>query len=180
MKEDVIGRRYAKALIQLAQEQGQLAEVSGELAAFVSLFQENDTLRQVLCDPIHDRKKRKAILQEVLQKTEIKTVCANFLLLLLDKERIRYLSAIFSAFRRLEDGIAGRLRAQLIVAGELESDDKSAIQKALGDRFQKEIILEWFEDPEILGGIICKVDGMVFDGSVKTQLETLKETMKGE
>jgi len=140
----------------------------------------NNTLKQVLCDPIHDRKKRIAILQEVLKKLELKTSCSNFLLLLLEKERIRYLSAIYNAYRRLEDSIAGRLRAKLVVAGELEGDDKAAIQKALGQRFQKEIILEWFEDPDILGGIICKVDGMVFDGSVRTQLETLKETMKGE
>ena len=180
MKEEVIGKRYAKALIQLAQEQGQLEEVSEELASFVTLFQESDTLKRVLCDPIHDRKKRKAILQELLAKIGTKTTCKNFLLLLLDKERIRYLPAIYTAFLRLEDGIAGRLRAKLVVASELQGDDKVAIQKALEQRFQKEIILEWFEDPDILGGIICKVDGMVFDGCVRTQLETLKETMKGE
>jgi F-type H+-transporting ATPase subunit delta len=67
-----------------------------------------------------------------------------------------------------------------VTAQRLEDQEVAAIRKALEQRFQKEIILDWSEDSEILGGVVCKVDGMVFDGSVRTQLETLKESMKGE
>ena len=180
MKEEVIGKRYAKALIQLGQEQGQLERVSKELETFAALFNESDILKRVLCDPIHDRNKRKAILGDVLKKLEAGNLCSNFLQLLLDKERMRYLPAICSAYQRLEDGIAGRLRANLTTAEDLQEGEKEAIQTALERKFNKDIILEWFKDPDILGGIICKVDGMVFDGCVRTQLEMLKETMKGE
>ena len=90
------------------------------------------------------------------------------------------LPAIYAAYQRLEDSLAGRLRARLVTAQRLEDEEIAAIRKALEQRFQKEIILDWSEDAEILGGVICKVDGMVFDGSVRTQLETLKESMKGE
>ena len=180
MKEEVIGRRYAKALIDLGQEQGTWQEVGKNLVDFVAVFEGSEILNKVLCDPIHDRKKRKTILQEVLKKMELGTICSNFLQLLVDKERIRYLPAIFAAYQRLEDALAGRLRARLETAQRLEDEEIAAIRKALEHRFQKEIILDWSEEPEILGGVICRVDGMVFDGSVKTQLETLKETMKGE
>jgi F-type H+-transporting ATPase subunit delta len=180
VKEEVIGRRYAKALIDLGQEQGTWQEIGKNLGDFVALFEENEILRRVLCDPIHDRKKRKAILQGVLEKMELGTICSNFLRLLVDKERIRYLPAIDSAYRRLEDSLAGRLRARLVTAQRLEDEEITGIRKALEQRFQKEIILDWSEDSEILGGVICKVDGMVFDGSVRTQLETLKDSMKGE
>ena len=67
-----------------------------------------------------------------------------------------------------------------MTAQRLEDQEIAEIRKALEERFQKEIILDWSEDAELLGGVICKVDGMVFDGSVRTQLETLKESMKGE
>ena len=180
MKEEIIGRRYAKALIALGQEQGTWQEVGKGLGEFVALLEENEILRRVLCDPIHDRKKRKAILQGVLKKMELGRICSNFLRLLVDKERIRYLPAIYSAYRRLEDALAGRLRARLVTAQRLEGEEISAIRNALEQRFQKEIILDWSEDSKILGGVICKVDGMVFDGSVRTQLETLKDSMKGE
>ena len=180
MKEEVIGRRYAKALIDLGREQGTWQEVGKGLGDFVALLEKNETLRRVLCDPIHDRKKRKAILKDVLDRMELVTICSNFLQLLLDKERIRYLPAIHSAYQRLEDSLAGRLRARLVTAQRLEDDEIAAIRKALEQRFQKEIILDWSKDSEILGGVICKVDGMVFDGSVRTQLETLRDSMKGE
>ena len=180
MKEEVIGRRYAKALIQLGQEQGTWQEVGKNLGDFVALFEANEILRRVLSDPIHDRKKRKAILQDVLSKMELGTICSNFLQLLVDKERIRYLSAIYAAYQRLADTLAGRLRAGLVTAQKLEGQEIEAIRKVLEQRFRKEIILDWSEDSEILGGVICKVDGMVFDGSVRTQLQTLKESMKGE
>jgi F-type H+-transporting ATPase subunit delta len=180
VKEEVIGRRYAKALIALGQEQGTWQEIGQGLGDFVALFEENEILRKVLCDPIHDRKKRKAILKGVLEKMGLENICSNFLQLLVDKERIRYLSAIYSAYLSQEDSLAGRLRARLDTAQRLEDEEVAAIRKALEQRFQKEIILDWSEDSEILGGVVCKVGGMVFDGSVRTQLETLKESMKGE
>lgn len=180
MKEEIIGKRYAKALIQIGQEQGTWEEIGKDLSAFVSLLEGNETLRSVLADPIHDRQKRKAILEKVLERAGLGKTCSHFLLLLVDKERIRYLPAIYSAYQKLEDALAGRLRARVVTARTLEAEQSEAIQKALEQRFRKEIILDWSEDPEILGGVICNLDGMVFDGCVRTQLETLKETMKGE
>ena len=180
MKEEVIGRRYAKALIELGQEQGNWQEVGRNLGDFIALFEGHEIFNKVLCDPIHERIKRKAILREVTQKMGLGKVCSSFLQLLVDKERIRYLPAIYSSYQRLEDALAGRLRARLVTAQKLEDQEIAAIRKALEKRFRKEIILDWTEDQEILGGVICKVDGMVFDGSVRTQLETLKESMKGE
>ena len=116
MKEDVIGRRYAKALIAIGQEQGKWQEIGQGLGAFVALFEENEILRKVLCNPIHDRKKRKDILRDVLGKVELGTICSNFLQLLVDKERIRYLPAIYSAYR--EYGRFGSFIRHTIPAGE--------------------------------------------------------------
>jgi len=180
MKEEVIGRRYAKALILLGKEQGNWEAIGNDLQAFVSVFEGDDLLRRVLCDPVHHRKKQSAILREILKRLGTDTVCSHFLLLLVEKERIRYLPAIFKIYRQLEDNLAGRLRARVVTARKLGDDQVAAIKKSLEGRFHKSILLEESEDPEILGGIVCKVDGMVFDGSVRTQLEILKENIRGE
>lgn len=180
MKEEVVGRRYAKALIQIGKEGGNWEQIGKDLEAFVSLFQKDRLLARVLCDPVHDREKRKSILREVLGKMNTDSVCTRFLLLLVDKERIRYLPVIFSLYRRLEDGLAGRLRAKIVTAQPIEEDQLGAIRRVLEERFQKTVLLEETRDPEILGGVICKVDGMVFDGSVRTQLGILKERIRGE
>ena len=180
MKEEVIGRRYAKALILIGKEQGLWEQIGKDLESFVSLFQQEELLNRVLCDPVHDRKKRKIILEDILNRLGTGEICSHFLSLLVDKERIRYLPVIYNIYRQLEDGLAGRLRAKVITAQKLGDDQIEAIQKSLESRFSKQIILEENEDSEILGGIICKVDGMVFDGSVRTQLEILKENIRGE
>lgn len=180
MKEEVIGKRYAKALIRLGQEQNLWAEIGEDLDRFTSLFLENELLRRVLCDPVHDRRSRKAILDEILGRMGLNRMTANFLRLLVDKERMRYLPAIQSAYQRLEDTMAGRLRAKVVSARALTEEEVAAIRDALARRLEKQIVLETAEDAEILGGIVCKIDGMVFDGSVRTQLEKLRETIRGE
>jgi F-type H+-transporting ATPase subunit delta len=180
VKEEVIGRRYAKALIQIGKEKGTWEQIGNSLESVLNLFQTDRLLNRVLCDPVHERAKRKAILKEILQRLGVDPVSMNFLLLLVDKERIRYLPVIFGIYRKLEDGLAGRLRAKIVTAQRIEEDQRSAIQRMMEGRFNKRVILEETEDPEILGGVICKVDGMVFDGSVRTQLEILKTRIRGE
>jgi F-type H+-transporting ATPase subunit delta len=180
LKEEIIGKRYAKALIRLGQESGTWRQIGEDFDKFMSAFQQHDLLRRVLCDPIHDRKKRKSILQEILGRMGMQKLTASFLYLLLDKDRIRYLPAIQAAYARLEDHLAGRLRAKVYSARKLSEEEVAAIRESLGRRFKKQIVLETLEDAEILGGVICKVDGMVFDGSVKTQLEKLRGTIRGE
>ncbi|MEW6441709.1 MAG: ATP synthase F1 subunit delta [bacterium] len=180
MKEEIIGKRYAKALIRLGQDSGTWRQIGQDLDRFASVFEENEVLNRVLCDPVHERSKRKVILGQILDRMGIEGTSRRFVSLLLDKERIRYLPAIRAAYMRLEDGLAGRLRARVYAAARLSDEEIAAIQTGLGNRFKKQIVLETHEDPMILGGIVCKVDGMVFDGSVKTQLEKLRETIRGE
>lgn len=180
MKEDVIGRRYAKALILLGKERGNWERIGKDLEAFYGVFQESEPLRRVLCDPVHDRKKQAEILRALLERLGSDPACSHFLLLLLEKERLRFLPAIFKIYRQLEDNLAGRLRARIVTARKLGGDEVAAIRKSLEGRFHKQVLLEETEDPEILGGIVCKVDGMVLDGSVRTQLEILKESIRGE
>ncbi len=180
MKEEVIGRRYAKALILLGREEGVWKEVGEDLEAVAEVLEGDESLRGVLSDPVYDRKRRKAVLEGVLEKMGVGRICRNFLLLLVDKERLRYLPAILAAYRRLEDVLAGRLRARVVSARALDEQETAEIARALERRFQKEIILERQEDSGILGGVVCQVDGMVFDGSVRTQLESLRTVMKGE
>lgn len=180
MKEEVIGKRYAKALIRLGQERNLWAEIGEDLDRFTNLFLEHSLLRRILCDPVHDRRSRKVILDEILARIGLNRMTANFLRLLVDKERMRYLPAIRSAYQSLEDAMAGRLRAKVISARPLTEEEVAAVRDALARRLEKQIVLETEENPEILGGIVCKIDGMVFDGSVKTQLEKLRETIRGE
>ncbi|NWG75551.1 MAG: ATP synthase F1 subunit delta [Rubrivivax sp.] len=180
MREQVVAKRYAKALLLIGKEQGVLQTIKEDLTKIVALYEDHETFRRVMCDPVYVREKRKSILEEVSNRLGISPLCKRFLYLLVDKERIRYIPAILEAYTRLEDESAGRVRARIESAYALEEDDVETLRRALERRLAKEVILELDTVPELIGGIVCRVDGMVFDGSVRTQVETLKSTLRGE
>jgi F-type H+-transporting ATPase subunit delta len=181
LREEILGKRYAKALIKLCVEKGVLERVREDLTNIVSVFNGQELFRRVMCDPVYAAKeRRKAILKDVMKRLEISDICQRFLYLLIEKERIRYVPAILEAYMRLEDEAAGRLRARIVSAYPLPGENVDKIRKALEERLHKQVFLELQIEKELIGGVICKVNGMVFDGSVRTQIETLKETLRRE
>lgn len=180
MREEIVGKRYAKALIKIGKEQKVLERMREDLTRIVSLFRDQELFRRVMCDPVHDKERRKMILGEVMKRLDISPLSQRFLYLLIDKERIRIVPAILEAYVRLEDEAAGRVRAKILSAYQLAEGNVEEIRKALEEKLEKKVILEFQIEQDLIGGVICKVDGMVFDGSVRTQVETLKSTLRGE
>jgi len=180
LREEIIGRRYAKALIAIAKDRDKLEETRVDLTKVVSVFNEQELFRRVMCDPVYSKERRKAILEEVLKRMEVGPLCKRLCFLLVDKERIRYVPAVLDAYMKLEDEAAGRVRTKLSSAYPLPDDNVEAIRKALEQRLGKRVVVEVEVDPGLIAGVMCKVDGMVFDGSVRTQIETLQSALRGE
>ena len=99
----------------------------------------------------------------------------RFLLVLLDRERIPCLPAIAREIRVLVDAKAGRVRAQVTSALPLALAQTKEIQSALERLAGNSVILKSVEDPEILGGVIAQIGDVVYDGSLKTKLERMRE-----
>ena len=180
MREEIVGKRYAKALIKLGKEENILERIREDLSRIVSLFNEQELFRRVMCDPVYGKDKRKEILNAIMEKLGISALCQRFLHLLVDKARMRNIPAILDAYMKLEDEAAGRVRAHIFSAYPLQDMIVQEIRKVLEARLHKEVVLEVQTQQDLIGGIVCKVNGMVFDGSVVTQLESLKSTLRGE
>ena len=93
------------------------------------------------------------------------------------KNRIRYLPDITALYRELADEAAGRARVKLITAHELSKQKLKELTAGLKHLVGKQVIMEAETDPELIGGVVARIGGMVYDGSVKTQLDRLKETL---
>ena len=89
------------------------------------------------------------------------------------------LPEIEKAFQRLSDSASGRMRAEVVVAEELTDVEVTRIRLTLQAATGKEILVEQLLDPEIIGGVVTRLDGRVFDGSVRKQLSTLKQALIG-
>ena len=178
MRESKVSKRYAKALLSLGKEDGQYEEYGQNLQEFSGFCQGNREFGQVIGNPVFSVEDRKKILQAVLEKSDFSDLVKNFLNLLLDKNRIKAIREITDHYERLTDDITNVARAQVITSGPLKQEAKERLGKALEVLTSKRIKMEASEDKGLIGGIIVKIGDLVLDGSVKAQLEGLKESLK--
>ncbi len=178
MKNLAVSRRYAKALILIGQEDGQAEQYNEELASVVGLFDTQDEFELALTNPLYNKKDRKKVLQAVLAATDLSAIMKSFLVLLFDKGRIAFLREIASYYKDLADELKGVVKASVISATELSSEAIEKIKDALSKKAGKTIVLNVEQDPSLIGGVVTKIGDLVLDGSVKTQLINMRETLK--
>ncbi len=178
MRDLTISRRYAKALLLIGKENDQAETYRDELDEFTKLLEQNPELEQAIINPLYTASDRKKVLKGVLEKVEISGVLKSFMLLLFDKGRIGFLRSINEFYQKLVDEYKGIARADLISATDLSGDVIDKIRDALSRRTGKEVILNVEKDPSLIGGVVTRIGDLILDGSVKTQLLNMKETIK--
>jgi len=173
-------RRYAKALFSLAVEEGEVQSIRDQLDDMDGLFDANPELRRRLFQPLHPVVERRSVLIKVCERGGLSRSVQNFFSYLIDQRRLVDFTGIRDEYERLADESVGRVRAELRCASPLDEQQRERVTAALARRTGKQIDLSVTVDPSLLGGAIATVGGMVFDGSLKTQLARLRATlMKG-
>lgn len=178
MKNLTIARRYAKALLIIGKEDGQAETYGEELDGFTKLMAKEKELDQAISNPLYAASGRKKVLETVIDKVGVSKVVASFLLLLFDKGRFEFLSDINAFYQKLADELKGVLRASLVSASELSSETVEKIRTTLSTRTGKDIILQVEQDPSLIGGIVSRIGDLVLDGSIKSQLLNMRESLK--
>jgi F-type H+-transporting ATPase subunit delta len=173
-----IARRYAKALFGLAQEQGRVEAWSDALVALQGAIDSSPDLQDVLENPVYSKEQRRAVVAQLGQALRLDADPASLLALLADRNRLGYLSAIVLTFRELSDRQLGRVRARVTSATPLDDASAHAMALRLAGAANAKVIVERQVDPSLIGGVVAQVGSLVFDGSVRTQLEDLRRQLK--
>ena len=173
-----IPRRYARALMSLGQEEGQYVEYGQNLQEFSDFCAANDEFFRVVSNQVFALDDRKKIIETVLEKSSFSDMVKNFLRLLLDKDRIGAIKEITDHYSELTDEISNITRAEVVTAVPLKEDAVDRLVQALKALTSKDVKINVSEDASIMGGLIVKAGDLVLDGSVKTQLEGLRESLK--
>jgi F-type H+-transporting ATPase subunit delta len=174
MIEGSLARRYSRALFQLARDAGQEEKIGLEVEQFYRAYT-NSELHSVLTNPAFTIEARKKILNQVTQSQQLSSLTAHFLALLLDRDRLAHLPGIVSCYRRLLNQAKGRVEAKLVSASELAPATVERVRQRLRGLSGKEVVLQQELDPSLLGGLLVELEGKVYDGSVRTQLEKMKQ-----
>ncbi len=173
-----IARRYAKALFSLAVETGRVEAWATSLQSLKAAVEGSPDLRDVLSNPVYSKEQRRAIVEKLAGALSLDPEPRSLLLLLGDRNRLSYLSAVVDTFRDYADQHLGRVRAKITSAVKLEDGAAQAMAEKLSQATKAKVLLEREVDPAILGGVVAQVESLVYDGSVRTQLEDLRKQLK--
>lgn len=173
-----IARRYARALIDVGASSNKLDKFSEQLEGFVQALQVSRELNDVMVNPAYSRGERSAVVDAVMQtlgsfEPEVK----NFLNLLVDRNRVVLLPDIARIYRDLADARAGRIRGKVTSAVALPPNVMEQITKLLATLTQQTVVLESKVDPNLIGGVSAQVGSVVYDGSVRSQLEQMRRQL---
>ena len=178
MKNLAIARRYAKALLLIGKEDGQTEDYRQELAGVADLLSQEAQLAATISNPLYKAGERKQVLQMIIEKLNLSKVMSSFLLLLFEKGRIGFIASINDFYQALADELKGVARASLVSATELTEDAIEKIRTALSKRTGKEIVLDVQQDPSLIGGVVTRIGDLILDGSIRTQLLNMRESLK--
>ncbi len=179
MKNAVLAKRYAKALFAVGKEENALDEYATSLGEFAALVAGNAELSDALSNPLYPLEAREGVMKEIVKAAGVSTIMGNFLNLLVQKRRADVLGDIAEMFQILVDEENNTCQGVVTSATEIPADLQAKIQETLEKITGKRVTVTNNVDESIIGGMIAKVGDLVMDGSIKTQLEVLKESIKG-
>lgn len=167
--------RYARALFDVALKEGSsLERLETELAAFVDLFTQHELLGRVLLNPAVPAPRKRAAVAELTATLAVAPVLSKLLVLIAERDRLILLPDVLSSYRdRLLD-YQRVVRAEVITATPLSDGHAEAIAGRLAQVTGRRVIVASRVDPSIIGGIIARIGGTVYDASVTRQLERIR------
>lgn len=170
-------RRYAKTLIEIAQETGQMEKFSTDVSTLKQIIDNVPEFLPFIISPTVDLDIRKETTREILKKYNINDLIINLVLLVIDSGKAKLLPHICRLYQELEDFYSGRVRALVKVPMTISEEELDTIRKKLEEKLNKKVIVSSDLDPSLIGGIWVKVGDLIYDGTVRRQIEILKENL---
>jgi F-type H+-transporting ATPase subunit delta len=150
------------------------AATLAEAQQMAAMARENDTLREVWDAPSISAEKKRAVLDGIVKSAGISRPVRNFIAVLIDHRRTRFLSEIVTQFEQELNQRLGFAEAEITTSRELSPAERTSIEADLAQVTSKKIRARYEQNPAILGGAIARVGSTVYDGSVKGQLEKIR------
>jgi len=117
------------------------------------------------------------VLEELITVLKPSKTVWSFLLLLIDRNRLSFLPGISREFLRMVDEHTGRVRANVTSAQPLDAGDVARLKRTIEQKTGKQVILQQQTDPELIAGMVTQIGSIVYDGSIRTRLQQMRQTL---
>jgi F-type H+-transporting ATPase subunit delta len=172
-----ISKRYARAFFEIAGEEKKLEQYYNELSQFSSVMSENKDLGGFLANPVFEQDVKKKVLEKIIGKMTLSPMTVNFLKLLVDKNRIDVLPDIDTCYRQMMDEALKKTRVTVKTAFPLSTEMQNYIMSNLKKMTGRQVEVTLEDDKSLLGGIVIGVGDTLYDGSIKNQLNNMRNLL---
>ena len=173
-----LAKRYARAILELANEQKLVERIGKELTEVGTLWSESQELRTVFANPAMTLTQRRALLTDIAARTGLSPLAKNSLLYLNDRGRLAALPDVARAYTALAELRGGAVRAEVTSATPLPEAYYAQLQRALEQTTGKKVTIERKTDAALIAGVVTRIGDKVYDGSIRTRLSDLKESLR--
>lgn len=177
MRESSVAKRYARALAQTLDSQEEYQIVRTELSIFMQLIDRNEELRSGMETLLLSRKQKMDVLESIKSELGFSKKTFNFLLALLDENRMVFLDTIFTYLEQFWFDRQGIEKLKVFSAIKLKPEQEERLIKQLEKSFRKKIIIENEKDPELIAGIKIQRGSIFYDFSIQGNLKKLKDSI---
>ena len=173
---NIVGSRYAEAIFQVGEENNTTDKLYQELKEVFEIITSNEELFSVMKSPLIGKEDKKKVLENVF-KGQISSEMNNFLKIIIDKDRIVALNEIEKSFNELLKEKNNILEGIAISAIKMEESELKNLEFKLSQKYNKTVTLTNKVDETILGGVLVRLGNEEIDGTVKTRLNKMKDTL---
>jgi F-type H+-transporting ATPase subunit delta len=170
--------RYARALLDVANKESDPESAEQELAAFVDLVRTNPDLERTLANPVVSAADKRAIVQQILERLKPTTPVGKLVLLLASRGRLALLPDLLDVYRERLMEHRNVLSAEVTTAAPLSPERAEQLQQRLANATGRTITMTTKVDASIIGGVVTRIGGTVYDGSVATRLAKVRDRLE--
>jgi F-type H+-transporting ATPase subunit delta len=174
-----VARRYAKALYMIGVEENRLEALTREVKSLGDTVRTSPELATFLSNPVVSQVTRRAVITDILLRLSVSPIAKNFAFMLTDRRRGHLFPDIADALAALSDERAGKVQAQVASATALTETQIQKVRSALEKLTGKVVTVSHKVDPSLIGGMVTRIGDKVYDGSLRTRLEEIRQAAAG-
>lgn len=172
-----MARRYAQALLELAVAEDKLDAIVDEVTTAAAAWEASPDFRNAIENPLVAHDAKKAVITEMADQIGASTTTRNTLLLLVDRRRMKALPYLARTLRELADARKGVLRAEVTTAAPLSDEYYAKLKAKLEKMTGKQVVIDRRIDAALIGGVVARIGDRIFDGSLHTRLQSLRDVL---
>lgn len=179
MKSAEHAKRFARSLLEIGIEETLAERFLSDLENFTEVLESNQDFSVFLLNPMYSLEERRSLLEKVGAEIGSTTAVVKFMWVVVSTRSVKLLGDIVAAYTKLLDEKAGRLRAVVESPFDLDASTLSEIEGKLSEATGKEVVVTAEKREELIGGLVVRLDNLMIDGSLMTQLEQMKDKILG-